>query len=99
MLKTTKEDEYILRLEKENLKKKETEKQKRLEEGERQQLKELHYMCCPKCGMRLIELDYQDIKIDQCSGCQGIWLDQGELEHIVALEKNKQNSLFKIFKK
>lgn len=37
---------------------------------------------CPKCGMELLEFGYQTIRIDQCSGCDGIWLDRGELEAV-----------------
>lgn len=35
---------------------------------------------CPKCGRELVEFTYQRIRIDQCSNCDGVWLDSGELE-------------------
>jgi Zn-finger nucleic acid-binding protein len=37
---------------------------------------------CPKCGRELLEFSYQEIRIDQCANCDGIWLDEGELEQI-----------------
>jgi len=40
-------------------------------------------MHCPKCGMDLVEIDYNDIKVDKCTGCEGIWLDAGELETVL----------------
>jgi len=49
--------------------------------------------CCPKCGLELLEFSYGPIRIDQCSGCDGIWLDRGELERI---ETMKKESLFSV---
>ena len=40
-------------------------------------------MRCPKCGLRLQEVKYKRIDVDVCFACNGIFLDQGELEHIV----------------
>ena len=105
-----KEEEYFARLEYERRKKIEQEKlieeslsgederEKKLDE-EKKRLKELHYMKCPKCGMQLIEIDYRGIKVDKCSGCEGIWLDAGELEAVSKLEKTGLEKLFSVFKK
>ena len=38
---------------------------------------------CPKCGMPLLEFTFHGIRIDQCAGCEGIWLDAGELKQIL----------------
>jgi hypothetical protein len=38
------------------------------------------HMRCPKCGEPLQEMPFRQIKIDECIGCGGIWLDKGELE-------------------
>lgn len=94
-----KEDEYFARLEFEKKKEKEREKQLKLAEEERQRLKELHFMRCPKCGMELIEIDYHRIKVDKCSGCDGIWLDAGELDQVSRLEKGSLDKLFSVFKR
>jgi len=37
---------------------------------------------CPKCDGTLHETDYENIKIDVCDKCTGIWLDAGELAQI-----------------
>jgi Pyruvate/2-oxoacid:ferredoxin oxidoreductase delta subunit len=42
--------------------------------------RELCSMRCPKCGHRLEETVYQNVRIDRCAGCGGVWLDLGELE-------------------
>jgi hypothetical protein len=83
----------------ERKKKIEEEKHKKLGEEEKRRLKEVHYMRCPKCGMELIEIDYKGIKIDECSECEGIWLDAGELETVSRLEKTGLDKLFSVFKK
>lgn len=82
------EEEYFARLEFERRKKAEEEKQEKLAATEKKRLKELHHMHCPKCGMDLIEVDYKTLKVDRCSSCDGIWLDAGELEAAVGLEKS-----------
>jgi Transcription factor zinc-finger len=38
---------------------------------------------CPKCDGKLIEADFESIKIDVCDKCSGVWLDPGELTLIV----------------
>jgi len=94
-----KEEEYFLRLEFAKRKKAEEEKLARLNEEEKAKLKELHYMHCPKCGQKLIEINYQNIPVDKCSHCDGVWLDAGELEQISELAKGKLDKWFSVFKR
>jgi Zn-finger nucleic acid-binding protein len=44
---------------------------------------------CPKCAGNLIETDYENIKIDVCDNCSGVWLDAGELAQIVEKDEGK----------
>jgi Zn-finger nucleic acid-binding protein len=92
-----KEEEYFAREEYERRKKIEAEKQKAMEAAEKKRLKELHYMRCPKCGMKLVEIDYKGIAVDKCSGCDGVWLDAGELQSVSALESGKLEKWFNVF--
>ena len=85
---TESEEEYFARMEFERRKKAEEEKRKNMAAAEKKRLKDLHYMHCPKCGMELIEVDYKTLKVDRCSACDGLWLDAGELEAAVKLEKS-----------
>lgn len=39
-------------------------------------------MQCPKCDGTLHETDYENIKIDVCDKCHGVWLDAGEMAQI-----------------
>lgn len=46
-------------------------------------------MKCPKDKHELIKELYEDcVEIDKCSTCQGMWLDEGELEKIEETIKN-----------
>lgn len=37
-------------------------------------------MDCPVCQQAMIVLELDEVEIDYCPGCEGIWLDAGELE-------------------
>ncbi|MBN2384896.1 zf-TFIIB domain-containing protein [bacterium] len=77
-----KEEEFFAQQEAKKRKQLEQKKYEEMKEIERRQLKELHFMKCPKCGMNLEEINYFNIKIDRCTHCHGVWLDHGELEAI-----------------
>ena len=91
------EEEFFARKEYERLRKAQEESQKKLATEQRAKEKELHYMKCPKCGMNLVEIDYKKIKVDKCSECEGIWLDAGELEMVVQMDKGSLDKLFSVF--
>ena len=93
-----KEEEHFARIEFENKKRLEQIKAEKLAFQEKKQLKELHHMKCPKCGMQLVEIDYKGIKIDRCTGCTGVWLDAGELEQVAEFEHAGLKKFFKVFK-
>jgi transposase len=58
------------------------EQAKALASQVKEDLKRLHHMRCPKCGMELSTVRYAGIEIDRCFCCRGTWLDAGELEKI-----------------
>ena len=44
-------------------------------------------MKCPRCDGNLKENKFEEIMIDTCDKCGGVWLDSGELEQLTAKEK------------
>ena len=44
-------------------------------------------MQCPRCDGTLKESKFEEVLIDTCDKCGGIWLDSGELEQLTAKEK------------
>jgi uncharacterized protein len=40
-------------------------------------------MLCPACKTDLVMTERQNIEIDYCPKCRGVWLDRGELDKII----------------
>lgn len=93
------EDEYFARQELERRKKWAQEQAAKMAADQKDQLKQLHWMKCPKCGMDLKEIEVHGVKVDQCANCGGVFLDAGEMEQI---EKHEQGGVmgrvFSIFR-
>lgn len=77
------EDEYFARQEIEKRKKWAQEQASKMAAEEKERLKKLHYMKCPKCGMDLTTIEYQGISVDKCPHCNGTWFDAGEVEQLL----------------
>lgn len=77
------EDEYFARLEMEKRKQRAAEQNAKMATEEKERVRKLHWMKCPKCGMDLTTIDFQGVKIDQCPSCNGTFLDAGELQEIL----------------
>lgn len=62
------------------------------EEKKRKKIFEQYvYMHCPKCGAALQTMAFEGLQIDRCTGCQGIWLDKGELDVLRNKEPQKKS--------
>ena len=46
---------------------------------------------CPSCNLNLVMTERQNIEIDYCPECRGIWLDRGELDKIIERSLQPQN--------
>ena len=46
-------------------------------------------MKCPNCQELLLMTQRNNIEIDYCPACRGVWLDRGELDKMLAY--NEQN--------
>ncbi len=53
-------------------------------------------MDCPVCKNAMITLELDDVEIDHCLDCGGIWLDAGELELLLG-EPERAKSLLDSF--
>ena len=40
-------------------------------------------MKCPTCNVNLVMSNRNEIEIDYCPECRGVWLDRGELDKII----------------
>ena len=41
-------------------------------------------MICPKCHVPMIVVEYDDVELDYCLQCEGLWFDSGEIELVGA---------------
>jgi len=54
-------------------------------------------MDCPVCTNAMITLELEEVEIDYCTDCGGIWLDAGELEELLG-QAEKAAQLLASFK-
>jgi hypothetical protein len=70
------EDEYFAQQNAELLRK----QREKLEAAALDAERKTHYMKCPKDGYDLATSEFNNVQIDTCPHCGGMWLDAGELE-------------------
>ncbi len=96
---STVEEEYFAREDALKKQKIALEQQQQLAQAHREELKKLHYMHCPNCGMELHALKFKGFDVDKCFNCGGTWLDAGELEKLSEPEHGAvMNSVLNWFK-
>lgn len=59
------------------------------------------FLICPNCNSNLTEVRRDDVMIDICKSCKGVWLDSGELERLLSSSyyTDKRNSKKEFAKK
>jgi ribosomal protein S27AE len=72
------EDEYFARENQEKIR----EMRAKLDADRRKTERSQHFNKCPRCGSDLAEHQTENVKVDECTECGGIWLDHGELEQL-----------------
>lgn len=78
------EDEYFAAEEVEAKRKLAFQQGQVLAEQQREALKKLHHMKCPKCGFDLHALDEGTVHVDTCFNCKGVFLEAKDLERLKA---------------
>jgi acetyl-CoA carboxylase beta subunit len=89
------EEEHFARIELEKKKKLIEQHVAETAVEDRRKRKELHWMRCPKCGEGLTTVTLKAVAVDTCVSCQGMWLDAGELDQLVA---NDEGNLLRRFR-
>jgi hypothetical protein len=83
------EEEYFYRQNKELIEKARKEQAARQSEDLAAEKRGPHWMKCPKCSKDMAEVELAGIRVDQCSSCQGIYFDHGELEILMESKEPK----------
>lgn len=74
----------------------EAERKERESGEQRRQLKEQHWMKCPKCGHDLRTETIGGVEIDRCTFCEGFFVDAGEMEQLfLQRTQSERRSIFK----
>jgi hypothetical protein len=88
-----KEDEYFHRQEMKKRLEQQARQAAAMADEEKERLKELHYLHCPKCGNELQETVMDEVTVDICPACHGVWLDDGELTKLTETKSGVLQSL------
>jgi len=98
----TREDQWFLENEKQLVdaaraarEKREAERGTREKEEERRKLRELHFLKCPKCGHDMKEKVVENVTVEQCTFCEGIYFDAGELEQALLRKADQNRSMLR----
>ena len=94
---STSEEEFFYQQNKELIEERRKVNDQKRKLREEKEMKETHWMRCPKCGHEMREENLKGIMIDKCTNCHGIYFDQGELETLLASEGQK--GFFSLFSK
>ena len=94
---TSKEEEYFAREEAIKLRKLCAKQREEMADEEKKSLKDLHWMHCPKCGMKMNTININNVEIDKCFSCGGLYFDDGELEKVTGRESNFFEGLKSVF--
>ena len=46
-------------------------------------------MKCPNCNETLLMSERNNVEIDYCPSCRGVWLDRGELDKLLEFAERK----------
>ena len=83
---STLEDEYFVREDAEKKRRIALETKKALAVEDQKRLKELHFMSCPRCGLKLQQIRFRTVDVDACFSCGGLFIDKSQVDRIAKPE-------------
>ena len=51
-------------------------------------------LMCPNCDASMQSVQRAGVEFDMCARCRGVWLDRGELEKLMALEREETQAVY-----
>jgi ribosomal protein L32 len=90
-----KNEEKLIQAAREAREKRERERAALEQQAERERLKALHFMKCPKCGHDMKEQILQGITIDACTHCEGVYFDAGELDQLMMKREEDRRGILR----
>ena len=92
---STQEEEYFAREEIEKKHRLALQQAEALATTQKEELRRAHFMKCPGCGMDLHTLKQGPVDVDMCFHCQGIWLDKGRLQKLMARPAHESGAVMR----
>lgn len=62
-----------------------------------EQVREAHWLKCPKCGHDMEVTRTEGIEIEQCTLCGGLYFDRGELDTLLMKKKSERFIFYRKF--
>ena len=79
------ENEYFAKERTEEMRRAALLAKKAMASEQQRALKEVHFMHCPNCGMKMQDVSLGDLgKVSACFSCNGVFLDRSHLKVIAA---------------
>ncbi len=50
-------------------------------------------LMCPNCDAAMQAVQRASVEFDMCPQCRGVWLDRGELEKLMAMERGEPQAV------
>jgi hypothetical protein len=88
-------ERHLLELARAEREKRERERAQREKAEEMARLKQLHHLKCPKCGHDMKEEVLDQVTIDRCAFCEGIFFDAGELDQLLLKTSEARRGFFR----
>jgi ribosomal protein L37AE/L43A len=63
--------------------------------SEEQRARDSHRGHCPRCGASMQTDRIEEIEIDKCPSCEGIFFDRGELEAVLLRHDTRRRGFFR----
>ena len=92
------EEEYFRKVDAQKKKQLSEELHDQEVEEKTNKLRDLHWMHCPKCGNELHDVTFRGVEIDRCVACNGVWLDDGELEKLAGQDSGFLREIVEMFR-
>ncbi|NNJ94314.1 MAG: zf-TFIIB domain-containing protein [Halobacteria archaeon] len=67
------------------------------EQEELDRLRTEHWMKCPKCGHNMETTILEDIEVENCTFCKGVYFDRSEIEALLLRRTSQRFSFYRSF--
>ncbi len=96
---TAHEDQYIVEVERKRMRASHEAMETARCEEKTKQLRDLHWMHCPNCGLHLHKSTCHGVQVARCGDCKGIFIQEDKMNMIAGEEaKGLVDGLLSIFK-